>query len=202
AGLADQPERLARGDLEGDLVDDVDAGARHLDAEVLDLQRGRSGAHSARSRPSMPAEALATPSPIRLVPIVSSAIAITGIATPHGTTVRPCRFSLIISPQSAFGCGVPNPRKLSPAIRPIEYVSRRLASTISGLVMFGRISPKRMRRRGSPITSAACTNSRSTTSRAAPRVTRATRGIVVSATASTSSIGRKPTFQASGPTVA
>ena len=82
---------------------------------------------------------------------------------------------------------MPNPRKLSPAMSPIEYVRRRLASTSSGLVMLGRISPKRIFVRDSPSTSAACTKSRSTISSDAPRVTRATRGIVVTPTTSTSS---------------
>src|SRR5205823_11080345 len=57
-------------------------------------------------------------SPIRLVPIVRSAIAITGITTPHGWTVRAMRFSLIIRPQSARGGWSPKPRKLSAAISP------------------------------------------------------------------------------------
>ena len=79
---------------------------------------------------SMPAAARERPSPIRLVPIVRSAIASTGSTTPHGCTVRPCRFSLIIRPQSAAGGCRPKPRKLRPAMSPIEYVSRRLASTV------------------------------------------------------------------------
>ena len=51
--------------------------------------------------------------------------------------------------------------------------------------MFGSTSPSRIRQRGTPSASAAATKSRSTIGCAAPRVTRATRGIVVSPTAST-----------------
>ncbi len=51
--------------------------------------------------------------------------------------------------------------------------------------MLGRISPSRIRQRATPSASAAATKSRSTTGCAAPRVTRATRGIVVRPTAST-----------------
>src|SRR5204862_1694414 len=137
-----------------DVVDDVVPAALDLDPKVLDLD-GR--AHSSIPPRSIPADARATPSPIMLVPIVSSAIAITGMTTPHGWIVSPCRFSLIISPQSAAGGCRPKPRKLSPAISPIEYVRRRLASTSNGLVTFGRISPMRIFRRGSPIACAAWT---------------------------------------------
>ncbi len=87
-----------------------------------------------------------------------------------------------------------NPRNAREAMTPIEYVRRRLASTMSGLRMFGRISPKRMLNRGIPRASAAATKSRSTTGWDAPRVTRATRGIVVSPTAPTMS-------QADGPSI-
>jgi len=45
--------------------------------------------------------------------------------------------------------------------------------------VFGSTSPARMRRRGTPSASAAATKSRSTIGWAAPRATRATRGIVV-----------------------
>src|SRR5207244_9777966 len=121
-----------------DLVDDVDRRPLDLDAEAVDLE----DAHRSPPR-SRPIAARERPSPTRLVPIVSSAIAITGMTAPHGWIVRPCRFSLIIRPQSAAGGWRPKPRKLRPAIRPIEYVRRRLASTMSGLVSIGRISPKR-----------------------------------------------------------
>ena len=80
-------------------------------------------------------------------------------------------------------------------MRPIAYVRRRLASTINGLVMLGRISPKRMRRCLTPIASAARMKSRSTISTDAPRVTRATRGIVVIPTASTISHSFGPTVE-------
>ena len=58
---------------------------------------------------------------------------------------------------------------------------RRPSSTSSGLVTFGSSSPKTIRERFSPTASAALTKSRSTTSCAAPRMTRATRGACVSA---------------------
>src|SRR3954451_12556782 len=193
ARLADETEHLARVDRERDVVDDVVAAAFDLDAEMLDLDD--RCAHSSIPPRSIPAAARERPSPIMLVPIVRSAIAITGMTTPHGWIVRPWRFSLIIRPQSAFGGCSPKPRKLRPAIRPIEYVSRRLDSTINVLVIFGRISPSTILRRGSPIAPPARTEARSTTPTDAPRVTRATRVAVVIATIRTSS-------QSFGPTVA
>ena len=54
-------------------------------------------------------------------------------------------FSLIIVPQLAPFGSAEKPRKASPAMTAIEYVRRRLASTISGERMLGRISPSRMR---------------------------------------------------------
>src|SRR5947207_4546722 len=192
ARLANKAEHFTRVDRERDVVDDVVAAALDLDAQMLDLD-GR--AHPSIAPRSMPAEARESPSPIMLVPIVKSAIATTGMTTPHGWIVKACRFSLIISPQSALGGWSPKPRKLRPAISPIEYVRRRLASTSRVLVMFGRTSLMRILARGAPIASAAWTKSRSTTSSEAPRVTRATRGIVVSPTTSTSS-------QSFGPIVA
>ncbi len=144
---------------------------------------------------SMPIAAREMPSPIRLVPIVSSAMAITGSSTGHGWIVSPFLFSLIIRPQSAAGGCSPKPRKLRPATTATLNVRRSVVSTMRGLEMLGSTSLNRIRRRGRPIASAARTKSRSTTSTAAPRVTRAARGIVVSPTAMTSS-------QSSGPTVA
>jgi hypothetical protein len=103
ARLAHEAEHLAPCDLEGDLVDDVDALLHHLDSEVVDLDDGGGVlAHSARPR-SIPMEARENPSPTRLVPIVRSPMAITGITTPQGWISRPRRFSLIMSPQSAAG---------------------------------------------------------------------------------------------------
>ena len=62
---------------------------------------------------------------------------------------------------------------------------RRPISTSSGLVTFGRSSPKTIRQRFSPTTSAALMKSRSTTSWPAPRMTRATRGACVKPTVRT-----------------
>ena len=84
ARLADEPEHLARRDRERHLVDDVDLGVAQDDAQALDGDGRLRSAHSAALPRSMPMAARATPSPIRLVPIVSSAIAATGSTTPHG----------------------------------------------------------------------------------------------------------------------
>ena len=62
---------------------------------------------------------------------------------------------------------------------------RRPSSTSSGLVTFGSSSPNTIRERFSPTASAALTKSRSTTSCAAPRITRATRGLCPIATTRT-----------------
>ena len=124
----------------------------------------------------MPIAARAIPSVIRFVPTVSRPIASTGSSTAHACTVIESRFSLIIRPQSDVGGWRPKPRKLTAAMRPIEKVMRRPSSTSSGLVTFGSSSPSMIRERFSPTASAALTKSRSTTSCAAPRITRATRG--------------------------
>ena len=197
--LADEAEDLARGDVERDAVHDV------LVRAVVDLHP-RSTTSSAcvavftrcPSVPrSMPIAARARPSPTRLVPIVSSAIAITGRRTGHGCSVSPFWFSLIISPQSAAGGCSPKPRKLSPATTATLNDMRSVVSAMSGLETFGSSSERMIRRRGMPIASAARTKSRSTTSAAAPRVTRAARGMVVNPTARTSSQSFGPTVAAS-----
>src|SRR5579862_2148790 len=175
--LSDEPEDLARVNLEHDLIDDVGARQDQVDLEIANrnstgLLRNRHR-HSPRSRPMT---ARAKPSVSRLVPIVSSAMAMTGSTTPHGWKATAKRFSLIISPQSEAGGWMPSPMKFRAAIRPIEYVRRRPNSTISGLITLGSSSLKMIRLRGSPTASAALTKSRSTTCWAAPRITRATRG--------------------------
>ncbi len=83
AGFAHEAEHLAGCDRERDLVDDVDLGVAQDDAQALDRDGRLAGAHSARPR-SMPMAARAMPSPTRLVPIVSSAIAAIGRTTPQG----------------------------------------------------------------------------------------------------------------------
>ena len=182
AGLADEAEHLAGRDLERDLVDDV--GARPMSS----TRRSRTSTARRGSSvplPSRPIAARAMPSVTRLVPTVSRPMASTGSSTAHGWTVIESRFSLIISPQSAVGGCRPKPRKLIAATSPIEYVMRRPSSTSSGLVTLGSSSPKMIRERFSPTASAALTKSRSTTSWAAPRITRATRGACVRPTIST-----------------
>jgi peptide/nickel transport system permease protein len=70
---------------------------------------------------------------------------------------------LIIVPQFApFGSGA-SPRKARAAMTLMEYVSRRLASTIIGPRTLGNSSPNRIRVRGRPIDSVAAMKSRSTT---------------------------------------
>src|SRR6185503_9252986 len=189
--LAHEPEHLARVDLERDLVDHVDVGPGQRDAQALDVDGRRTlgglgGAHDLPPR-SRPMAARATPSVTRFVPTVSRPMASTGRNTDHGWTVIARRFSLIIRPQSAEGGCRPKPRKLTPATIPIEYVMRSPISTSSGLVTFGRSSPKTMRQRFSPTTSADLMKSRSTTSCPAPRMTRATRGAWVRPTVRTRS---------------
>ena len=108
AGFTDEPEHLAGVDLERDLVDDVEALLDHIDAEIVDLDDGATvlqgrRIHSARAPRWIPIEARENPSPIRLVPIVSRPMAITGRTTPQGWISRPSRFSLIMRPQSAAG---------------------------------------------------------------------------------------------------
>ena len=133
--LADEPEHLAGRDPERDLVDDVlVVSVVQLDAEIDDLERVRASALIRRPPPrSIPIAARASPSPIRLVPIVSSPIAITGSSTGHGWSISPFWFSLIISPQSAAGGWSPKPRKLSPATTAMLNVRRSVVSTMSGL---------------------------------------------------------------------
>ena len=162
-------------------IDDVLAGGDELDPQVADDDRvvrwcvcdghvlslllGRCRSRRGRTRRSAGWSRSS-----------ARAIAMIGSSTPHGWTVSDSRFSLIIRPQSDCGGCRPRPRKLIPAISPIEYVSRRPNSTSSGDITFGSSSPKITRRRGSPTASAALMKSRSTTCWAAPRITRATRG--------------------------
>src|SRR6202008_1209687 len=138
ARLPDEAEPLAGPDAEGDAVDDVlVASVFDLDAQVDDLECGRR-AHSPPVLPrSMPIAARASPAPTRLVPIVRSAMAITGRMTGHGWIVSPFWFSLIISPQSAAGGCSPNPRKLSPATTATLNDIRRVVSAMSGLDTLG-----------------------------------------------------------------
>jgi hypothetical protein len=120
ARFADEPEHLARPDLERDLVDDVGVAADQVDPQVAHLNgRFLRDAHRWLFR-SMPIAARAIPSVTRLVPTVSRPIASTGSSTAHGCTVIDSRFSLIIRPQSAAGGCSPKPRKLIAATRPIE----------------------------------------------------------------------------------
>src|ERR671910_1465829 len=84
ARLAHEAEHLARMDLQGDLVDDVDTRAQQLDAQVRNVDDRR--AHESLRR-SIPASARDTPSVMRFVPTVRSPIAITGSSTAHGCTV-------------------------------------------------------------------------------------------------------------------
>src|SRR4029079_13786908 len=88
ARLAHEAEHLARRDRERDLVHDVDLGVAQDDAQAIDDDVGLAGAHSAALPRSMPMAARATPSPTRLVPIVSNVIATTGKTTPHGCETR------------------------------------------------------------------------------------------------------------------
>ena len=82
-----------------------------------------------------------------------------------------------------------------PAIRPIENVRRRLASTSSGPDTLGRSSERRIRNRDSPSDSAAATKSRSTTDTAAPRTTRAMRGTVEIPTVRMMSVVEAPNME-------
>ena len=85
--LSDEAERLALGDGECHLVDDVDARACELDAEILDLEGGPAVAvHPAALPRWMPIAARANPSPIRLVPIVRRPMKTTPIVTSAMTT--------------------------------------------------------------------------------------------------------------------
>src|SRR5699024_10643105 len=114
ARFADETEDLSAGEREVDAVEDLIAGIR-LDPQVGDAQddllvrfvrrvvanRFRLRAHHASTE--VDAVARAKESASRLVPMVSSAIAMTGSSTPQGWMDRAMRFSLIISPQSAAG---------------------------------------------------------------------------------------------------
>src|SRR5699024_5912444 len=111
---AGQPRRgLARARF-ADETEDLSAGVR-LDSQVGHAQddllvrfvrrvvayRFRLRAHHASTE--VDAVARAKESASRLVPMVSSAIAMTGSSTPQGWMDRAMRFSLIIRPQSAAG---------------------------------------------------------------------------------------------------
>ena len=177
AGLAHEPEHLAGRDRERDLVDDVDLGVAQDDAQALDRDGRRGGAHSARPR-SMPMAARAMPSPTRLVPIVSSAIATTGSTTPHGCDDE--RELVLVdhrAPVGAVRVGREAEERESPRSGRSSRSGAGSPRPSAGERMLGRISPNRMRGLETPSASAEATKSRSTIGWAAPRVTRATRGM-------------------------
>src|SRR6185437_9738452 len=184
ARLADQPDDLALRRRERDPVDDLAAAAHDLDPQIAYLDHSPTLA-TAREMPSV----------TKFVPIANSAMHAAGTTTAHGWIVSPVRFSLIIRPQSAFGCWIPNPRKLTAATSAIDQVSRRPYSTISGVVTLGRISRNRISRRGSAIASADSTYSRWAMSAVTPRITRATCGTHASATMRTISHSLLPRIE-------
>ena len=93
ARFAHEPEHLAGRDRERDLVDDVDLGVAQDDAQVLDRDGRLARLLTRRGPRSMPMAARAMPSPTRLVPIVSSAIAAIGRTTPQGCETSASWFS-------------------------------------------------------------------------------------------------------------
>src|SRR5258706_9552916 len=110
-GFAYHPEYLAGADLERDVghhrhpiglnhdlqVGDGDGGLGRLGP----LARDSGRVHSAPRLRSMPAAVRAMPSPIRPVPIVSSAMAMIGATAPHGWTASTSWFCWIMVPQFA-----------------------------------------------------------------------------------------------------
>src|SRR6185312_15694532 len=87
ARLADDAERLARRDVEGDPVDRVHGPTRRpeLDGEILDAEQ-RVG-HQMRPR-SLGSRASRSPSPIRLNPSTESTIATPGKTARNGAVCR------------------------------------------------------------------------------------------------------------------
>ena len=110
-----------------------------------------------------------------------------GAATPHGLLTRPMRFSLSMRPQLGAGGCRPKPMKLRPAMITMDQVMRRPVSTMSGVTRLGTISPRMILKDGRRMSSMALTWSFSQMSRAAERMTLATWGACVAATATTTS---------------
>src|SRR5262249_10901267 len=119
-GLADQTEYLSSLHRERHAVDDLLAGRGELDPEVRYLDDAHALPDSLTR-----ATARAVPSVTKFVPTANNAMQIAGTTMAHGWTVSPILFSLIISPQSAFGCWMPKPRKLIAATRAIDQVRRK-----------------------------------------------------------------------------
>ena len=147
ARLADEAEDLAGADVEADVLDDrarrcAGPSERPLDADdrlrrrALIRRRPLRVVRGTYERPRLRAIA----SPIRLTPIVSSAIIAAGASTAHAFSEMYWRFSLIMSAQSELGGCSPRPRKLTEAMIRIEYVKRRPKSTSTGARMFGTTS--------------------------------------------------------------
>ena len=119
----------------------------------------------------------ATASPTRFTEIVSSAIISAGASTAYGLSVRPERFSLIISAQSAEGGCRPRLRKFTEATRMIASVKRMPMSAAIGETMFGSSSRRRIENVPSPRATAASTKPRTDCASVAERTMRAIAGI-------------------------
>ncbi len=105
AGLPDQPERVARGDLERHSVHCADhaAAAGDLHMQIANLEHRRRHDWPGRSRS-------ARPSPIRESPSPTMITAIPGIVASCQCVVRKSCPSLIIDPHSAVGGGMARPK--------------------------------------------------------------------------------------------
>ena len=100
-----------------------------------------------------------------------------------GAVMSSLRPSPSMEPRSACGGCDPRPRKERPAVsRIIQPMVVDIAITMTGMT-FGRISDPMMRKELMPVSRAASTNSRWAIATVAPRMLRAKKGMLTTATA-------------------
>src|SRR5690348_9108477 len=143
--FADQRDRLAAIDREADGVQRLQTPPLRLvrHGQIRDLEE-RGLCHPPLAIFSRGSKNSRRPSPSRFTPMTVTHMARPGASAIHGARSINGRASAIISPQSELGGCAPIPTKLNAAPSRIANVIRRLASTMIGGQVLGRISAARM----------------------------------------------------------
>src|SRR6185503_7889344 len=135
AGFADDRQRLAAANMEGNVVDRAEQagiGEEHR-LQALHLEDVRLGRRSAHQPRCLGSRMSRSASPNRLVPNTARLIAIPGKITSHGAVrTYSAADSDSIRPQDGYGSGMPRPRNDSAASVRMVEPSCAVMSTISG----------------------------------------------------------------------